>query len=133
MLEIRIPFVIQKQICKQNNKVPVYYYVGNRQGQILHARLRMNSSSLNSHLFIRNLVESPNCRCGGLETNSHFLLSCPIYTIIRQELLTSLSGLPLQIDSNILLFGSNQLSDEQNSTVFIMVQKFIIKSKRFIP
>jgi hypothetical protein len=49
-----------------------HYYVGCKLGQILHARLRMNCSALNAHLFIRNLVESPNCICGITETVSHF-------------------------------------------------------------
>ena len=47
-------------INTQNTKVPAHYYVGCRLGQILHA-----------HLFIRNLVESPNCICGITETVSH--------------------------------------------------------------
>jgi hypothetical protein len=33
----------------------------------------MNCSALNTHLFIRNLVESPNCICGITETVSHVL------------------------------------------------------------
>jgi hypothetical protein len=33
----------------------------------------MNCSALNAHLFIRNLVESPNCICGITDTVSHFL------------------------------------------------------------
>jgi hypothetical protein len=33
----------------------------------------MNCSALNAHLFIRNLVESPNCICEITETISHFL------------------------------------------------------------
>ena len=36
----------------------------------------MNCSALNAHLFIRNLVESPNCICEITETVSHFLLDC---------------------------------------------------------
>ena len=125
--------LFKKQIQSQNSKVPLYYYVGTRIGQILHARLRMNSSSLNSHLFLKNLVDSPNCICGGLETNSHFLLTCPRYANIREQFLTPLSSIPIPIDTDILLFGSNQLSDEDNSTIFIMIQKFIINSKRFTP
>jgi hypothetical protein len=50
-------------INTQNTKVPSHYYVGCRLGRILlQARLRMNCSALNAHLFIRNLVESPNCK-----------------------------------------------------------------------
>ena len=93
----------------------------------------MDSSSLNSHLFVRNLVDSPNCRCGDVETNTHFLLSCPIYINLRHELLDSISVLPVQVNTKTLLFGSTVLSDEQNSILFSLVQKYIIKSKRFNP
>ena len=39
----------------------MYYNIGSRSGQVLHARLRMDSSSLNEHLYRRGLVASPNC------------------------------------------------------------------------
>jgi hypothetical protein len=50
-----------------------------RIGQILHARLRMNGSSLNEHLFLRNLVDSPNSLVGG--TTSHYYTS--VYTFLK--------------------------------------------------
>ena len=62
-------------------------YVGCRLGQILHVRLRMNCSALNAHLFIRNLVESPNCICGITETVPHFLLDCPRHTTLKTTFL----------------------------------------------
>ena len=52
--------IFKERIQTENSKCPAYYYSGTR----LHTRLRMNSSSLNEHLFIRNLVDSPNCACG---------------------------------------------------------------------
>ena len=39
-------------------------------------RLRLECSSLNQHLCRKNLVDSPNCSCGMIESSSHFLLSC---------------------------------------------------------
>jgi hypothetical protein len=69
-------------INTQNTKVPAHYYVKCRLGQILHARLCMNCSALNAHLFIINLVESSNCICGITETVSHFLLDCPWHTTL---------------------------------------------------
>ena len=45
--------------------LPTTTYRFERIGQILHARLRMNGSSLNEHLFLRNLVDSPNSLVGG--------------------------------------------------------------------
>ena len=89
----------------------------------------MNCSALNAHLFIRNLVESPNCICGITETVSHFLLDCPRHTTLRQELFFSLLDIPETISLNLLIFGSVNLNDEENNEVFKSVQTFIIKSK----
>ena len=60
--------IFKERIKTQNSKCPAHYYSGTRLGQLLHTRLRMNSSSLNEHLFIRNLVDSPNCACGQVES-----------------------------------------------------------------
>ena len=79
--------IFKERIKTQNSKCPAHYYSGTRLGQILHTRLRMNSSSLNEHLFIRNLVDSPNCACGQVESTSHFLISCKKYTDLRNELM----------------------------------------------
>jgi hypothetical protein len=93
----------------------------------------MNCSALHAHLFIRNLVESPNCICGITETVSHFLLDCPRHTTIRQQLFFSLLDIPVTISLNLLIFGSVNLNDEENKAVFKSVQTFIIKSKRLTP
>jgi hypothetical protein len=95
-------------INTKNTKVPAHYYVGCRLGQILHARLRMNCCALNTHLFIRNLVESPNCICGITETVSHFLLDCPRHTTLRQQLFFSLLDIPETISLNLLIFDSQR-------------------------
>jgi hypothetical protein len=89
-------------INTQTTKVPAHYYVGCRLGQILHARLRMNCSASNAHLFSRNLVESPNCICGITEAVSHFLLDYPRHTTLRQQLFFSLLDIPETISLNIL-------------------------------
>ena len=67
---------------------PYYYYLGNRQFNIVMARLRMRCSELLQHLFDMNIIENKNCECGrGLpETTSHFFLECPLYIVIRRIL-----------------------------------------------
>jgi hypothetical protein len=95
--------------------------------------LPLTNRALNAHLFIRNLVESPNCICGITETVSHFLLDCARHTTLRQQLFFSLLDIPETISLNILIFGSINLSDEESKAVFKSVQTFIIKSKRFTP
>ena len=44
---------------------------------------RMRSSSLNEHLYIKNIIDNPNCLCGEIESTSHYLFKCPKYT--RQQ------------------------------------------------
>ena len=43
----------------QTNTKPIYYYIGTRLGQILHARLRMQCSSFNHHLFRKKQCKFP--------------------------------------------------------------------------
>ena len=99
-----------------------------RLGQILHARLRLECSSLNHHLYRKNLVESPLCSCGVPETNSHFLLSCANYNNIRQRYFSGL-GLPLTV--NILLNGKPEETLTVNNNIFRCVQLYILATKRF--
>ena len=51
--------IIKSHLQPQNNTKPIYYYIGTRMRHILHARLRMQCSSLNHHLFRKNIVNSP--------------------------------------------------------------------------
>ena len=44
---------------RTNRKVPSYFYAGTIQLQIYHARLKMKCRSLNNHLYMRNIVNSP--------------------------------------------------------------------------
>ena len=50
------------------NKPPIYFNAGTRRGQILHTRLRLECSSLNAHLYRKNLVPEPTCQCGAILT-----------------------------------------------------------------
>lgn len=125
-----------KRLLTQNTpKIPDYYFSGERLSQILHTRLRTECSSLNHHLFRRNLVPSPNCICGETESNNHFLLSCPRYNLIRQDMLNSIQlKLPnnFPITTHLLLTGDNDaLSVEENTLIFAEIHKYIRKTKRF--
>ena len=46
------------------NPLSVLYNFGNRYASILHTRLRLGSSQLNSHLFKIGVKASPRCKCG---------------------------------------------------------------------
>ncbi|MEW8544385.1 MAG: reverse transcriptase family protein [Candidatus Thiodiazotropha sp.] len=109
-------------------KPPKYYNAGTRIGQILHARMRMECSSLNSHLYRKNIVPSPSCQCGGFESPYHFFFHCPRYAAARNRFL------PHDLrnyNTHDLLFGIESKSNHENEVLFIKVQDFIIKSGRF--
>jgi hypothetical protein len=115
-----------------HDNVPKYYYYGPRLTQILHARLRMRSSSLNWHLYIKNIIDSPNCFCGEIESTHHYLFKYPKYTHQRNSLFRKLLQLlNIRPSENLLLFGSPDLDIDSNTIVFTTVHKYISQSKRF--
>ncbi|MCG8046489.1 MAG: reverse transcriptase domain-containing protein [Candidatus Thiodiazotropha endolucinida] len=111
-------------------KVPKYYYTGHRKEQILHTRLRTNCSSLNLDLFMKNISDSPMCRCGSIEDAQHYFFHCAYYTLQRDYLLNSISMHTIP-SLNVLLFGDSSLSFESNTFIFDQTQKFIKSTKRF--
>ena len=110
--------------------VPKYYYTGNRKLQVLHTRLRTNCSSLNHDLFLKNITDSPLCRCGGIECVEHFFMSCPLYLNQPADLITSIS-VHTTVSLPIVLHGNSMLSFDINSVIFEAVQKCIKDTKRF--
>ena len=109
-------------------KPPKYYNVGSRKGQILHARIRMECSSLNSHLYRKNIIAEPSCQCGAFESSCHFLFDCPRHAAVRARYL------PNNIDDytlHDLLFGMEAKTNQENEDLFVQVQDFIVNSGRF--
>ena len=56
----------------RNRAPPKYYSPGSRHGQILHARLGMQCSSLNADLYRKNIIPSPPCSCGDFQSVHYF-------------------------------------------------------------
>ena len=107
------------QLNKDLRKPPKFFNCGTRRGQIHHARLRMDCSSLNAHLHKKNIVPSPSCSCGAYK--------CPNYTVIRNTiLLNNLNN----FNTNDLLYGLPTATDTENEVLFSQVQEFIIHSNR---
>ena len=71
--------------------VPLFYLDGKRIGQIYHSRLRMDCSSLNHHLFSKNIIDSPLCICGRPASTKHYLFECYRFNNLRQEMMQSIS------------------------------------------
>lgn len=108
---------------------PSYFSVGSRIGQILHARLRMECSSLNSDLYRKRIVSTPSCTCGEFESVYHFFFQCPKYATARARYL------PANIDdftTRDFLFGSENKTIHENEVLFLEVQEFLVQSGRFL-
>jgi hypothetical protein len=111
-------------------KPPPYYLVGHRRAQIYHTRLRTNCSSLNLTLFQKNIVESPLCQCGEIESTEHYFLRCPLYQQLRVTLLNQVNP-TLRASTHLFLYGNAALPNDENIDIFKAVQDYITKSKRF--
>ena len=125
--------------------VPVYYSHGRRYSNIIHTRLRLGLSGLNSHLNRLNIIPSSECKClNPDETTFHFFFECPLYSDARKSLLKTVChilapgvnpSLIVHEASDILIryltHGNNDLSVNLNIKVFDAVQKFISDSRRF--
>ena len=110
-------------------------------GLKLLTRLRLKFSHLREHKFRHNFLDTlnPLCSCGyEIESTSHYLLRCSIYTSSRRTLLESVStviGPTTDISENklvnILLFGDQHYRLEQNSFILKNTIKFLKVSERF--
>ena len=119
---------LKYRLNRNLKRPPKYYNAGTRIGQILHARMRMQCSSLNSDLYRKKIVESPSCECGNFESAYHFLTTCPRFTAERRQYLADL--LP-HYSVRELLYGKDGQTDLENESMFIQVQEYIVKSGRF--
>lgn len=122
-----------KKVYVNPDKPPLYFSVGSRIGSILHTRLRQKCSTLKSDLFRCNLIESCLCSCGNyIESVEHFFFHCTHYTANREILISDMYDLGYEININNILFGNPNFDVEKNCELFLVVQKFIIGTKRFV-
>ena len=103
------------------------YFIGDRRIAVIHARLRMGSSQLNSYLHQIGVRDSPICACG--DTNEdvfHYFFVCPNYNNIRIDLHEAVIRLA-PFTTNTLLYGCSDYTFEVNKKIFKAVQIFIEK------
>ena len=114
-----------------------------------HARMRMGLSALNAHRKKFNFIDFNHCPyCGQKpEDPVHFFLKCPYHAIHRTRLvgtihpitITKIPNLIINPASrtdfsaftNLLLFGSELLSFDENIAMFKAVHEYIYRTKRF--
>jgi hypothetical protein len=115
---------------KDKPKPNSLFFFGDRRIQVLLTRLRTKCSSLNHHLHLKNIVESPNCRCGSIESTYHYFFECILYSNIRPQLFNIVSNLS-QLSLDTLLYGDASKSKNINLQIFTAVHEYILNSKRF--
>ena len=125
-----------------SRNVPLHFCVGARVSSIFHTRLRLGHSTLACHLFSHGLSDDQRCECGfEKEDVCHYFLQCDRFAAHRVDLLSCFSQV-LQLDLpvllqmknfllGIILNGSSDLSFEENTALFLAVQHYITKSRRF--
>ena len=118
-----------------SSEVPTHYRAGNRYISVLHARIRNNCRNLLSNLYINHLSPSLTCSCSEeVEDAEHYFLRCSNFKNERVTLFRSTRDFhPLNI--NILFFffffGDENLTTDENTTIFTAVQTFIKDTRRF--
>ena len=114
----------KRKLTEDTPTIPNYYFYGNRIDQSC-TRFLTECSSLNYHLYCRNLVPSPDCVCGEVENNNHHLLRCPRYAAIRNKIV-NLFLRHSNVTVDILLYGNINLPVNNNEEIFTAVQKYIL-------
>lgn len=124
---------IKKYFFKTPTKL---FNLGNRRENIIHCQLRNNASSLNADLFCDFIRENSVCDYCGFHTENanHFFFECPKYNDERNCFFHQISMLNLQkpITLDLLLYGDNDVSYDENVKLFKLVHEYIKKSRRFV-
>ena len=114
----------------QNTKSQLLYY-GDRVSNIKHSQLRMQCSKLHYHLFLLHVRASTNCICGyNREDVSHYLLYCPLYFQDRNVMIHEINNLGVDVNVNVLLYGSDDVDIDTNKKIFDAVHSFIESTGR---
>ena len=120
----------KNNLKKHDSKIPDYYYSGNREGQIILSRMRMQCSPLKNDLYHMHIIDDCSCSCGyHTEDSSHYLFDCPHYDHLRHLF----QGIDPGIDHDVVtfLYGSRNVESTSNAKLFAIITKFISKSGRF--
>ena len=111
------------------------HFYGNRKAEKLTNRFILGFTGLNNDLFSHNIIESPFCQCQSKETREHFISTCPLYTNIRNIMLTSLTLTHERLtEKQTLKAILTKVSSEDHasaSTSCIAFQTYLIDSTRF--
>ena len=103
--------------------------------------LTVSLSPLKGHKYCHNFINTLSgiCHCNlGIEGTSHFLLSCPFYTVQRVTLVNSIKAIllkgnliHLEDHSKLYLYGDPSISNADNKIILLSTIKYIKETQRF--
>jgi len=112
-----------------------WFSMGDRRLSMIHARLRMGCSNLNSDLCNLHIQDNADCLCGSQNENAeHFFFDCPLFRHPRNELMQYLDNLlppNTVINLELLLNGSDNFITNVNTDMFDAIHKYINRTVRF--
>ena len=104
-------------------------------------QLRVSLSPLKGHKYCHNFIDTPSgiCHCNlGIKDTSHFLFSCPFYTVQRVTLVNSIKAIllkgnlnHLEDHSKLYLYGDPSISNADNKIIRLSTIKYIKETQRF--
>ena len=99
--------------------------------EIIHCKLRLEISDLNSDLFKRHLTNDMSCICGHRQENVlHYFYYCPLFNNARRNTLDQIPNFQ-QLSLRSLTHRDPNLPLVENKAIFEKVQQFISASQRF--
>ena len=110
----------KKKLCRTKTQ---YLSKGKGKHSINHTRMRLGLSHLKQQLNSFGIIDTPYCdHCTSrLETTTHYLLNCPRYTDIRDDMLRQIEDIMkkygmanennLRYLNKLLLEGDNRLTE----------------------
>ena len=102
-----------------------YYNIGKRKLNIILAKIRMECSELNHHLFKMSIIDNPLSTCGRNETTNHFFIEY----LHRVVLIENSTQIIINYNLDTLLHGTrDSLLDLQ---LISLLDTFITATKRF--
>ena len=122
----------------------LYYYfnIYNPDGLKFLTILRMGISQLNSHKYLHNFKDTPDqfCACDNksIESIEHYLLFCPLYCPMREQLFIDLNKelstiIPFHKTflTRLLLYGNGSYSAYTNNFILKCSINYIMNTNRF--
>lgn len=121
----------KRHLSENDVTVPPFYFATNRKAEIIHCKLRLEISDLNSDLYKRHLTGDMSCLCGSpIENAHHYLVECPLFDQLRLTTINQIPNFP-HVPTKQLTNGSADKSLHENYEIFEKVQDFITLSGRF--